>query len=849
MLLRLNRFYGAWPRALAVLTIATALTACGGGGGGGSSTPITNPNPTSSLAQSSTSSESSLPSQNSSSETQSSQDQTSSQVSSQSQGQISSQGSSQGEGQTSSQVSSQSQGQTSSQGQGQTSSQSSTSSSGPAPDTTPPEVSIIFPGAVSASEEDTLIIRGIGSDASGIASLTVTVSGRKDDDGRGAFFQKSLEGDAVTTDNNFQDWQAKVELSPGYNLITVTATDVHGNTIEGADPTRIERIAPGADWTGQTSAANFNGISDYDVTPDGALAYAISFGGPVARVDLETGSSTYAFHPYFPYAGDLLPTSFRILTLDSSRNLLYVAEAEGRIYTIDIASGAASPLTAIDFGDVPLANEAFDDGTDNAEGVRQLKYDPVYDRLLVLVNRNGGEIWEVDLTTESRTANRLVEGVNEEDVGFIDSASRFAFDFALREELLYVKDAATNEIVEINVSTGTRNAFLLATEDDPLDLSQIGDIALDPADDSLVVITRQGQLVKFYTDRAPVARYIDTENNSADRVVDRTMTLARNGRIYLSLKDSGEPALPQEIFILENDEAESATQLSRVMKSLTLELKDLVYDAENHQVIIHSGRFSDGISDRTGLLVLDPERAGLQVLAADIPTNADVLHPGAMEGKVYFVNCGASCRPLYALNTRQGYSSLSEPEHVMDIDGALPLPRTLATPAPGVVEIVFFDAYSPGVLYRHQVGEEDAESTAFFSEDVSGWLQRLAAVGDTIYILLDDALYGKAGNQSPQHLGTIFSGWERRLIADQDSGVLYLHDGPDGCGFYRATLEDFDLWVAAAPGPNYCGLDSFNYFFTIRDDRGRFFTGDSGTDTVYHIDSVTGAKVVLLRNP
>ena len=91
------------------------------------------------------------------------------------------------------------------------------------PDTTPPEVSILFPPPASMTEGQTLFVRGTVKDVHGaLEDGAITVNG--------------VEADLVLNDSGDEgEWQVEVELEDGLNAVAVTAVDAKGNSGVGAE--------------------------------------------------------------------------------------------------------------------------------------------------------------------------------------------------------------------------------------------------------------------------------------------------------------------------------------------------------------------------------------------------------------------------------------------------------------------------------------------------------------------------------------------------------------------------------------------------------------------------------------
>lgn len=101
------------------------------------------------------------------------------------------------------------------------------------PDTTPPEVAILFPPPASMTEGETLFVRGTVKDANGtLEEGAVTVNGVE------AELDLNAAGDEGT-------WSVTVDLAEGENTLTVTAIDVaeNENDDESVSSRRVASIA------------------------------------------------------------------------------------------------------------------------------------------------------------------------------------------------------------------------------------------------------------------------------------------------------------------------------------------------------------------------------------------------------------------------------------------------------------------------------------------------------------------------------------------------------------------------------------------------------------------------------
>ena len=141
-------------------------------------------------------------------------------------------------------------------------------------DTAPPIITILFPPPVSVTDAGMIVVRGTGTDGSGISALTVN-------------------GVAATSTDMFANWQATVPLVAGANAITVDATDGPGNNDPAAATATVTMNAT-ATTTGMVGAGPPISMPR-DILIDQArnrLLYIDTGNDSLSAVDLATGNRT-----------------------------------------------------------------------------------------------------------------------------------------------------------------------------------------------------------------------------------------------------------------------------------------------------------------------------------------------------------------------------------------------------------------------------------------------------------------------------------------------------------------------------------------------------------------------------
>ena len=341
-------------------------------------------------------------------------------------------------------------------------------------DVTLPSAAVTFPATKAYTTAATSRLVGTASDDAGPVSA-VTVNGQP-----------------VTTTDNFATWSIDVTLAQGVNTFTVAVTDAAGNVATAAATASIERRADIENIAGlEADAAGeklyfvdvggrairmltladrsivdvadisqfFNGAAPLDLALD--LANNRIFLG--VRANSGTGSTigVWAYNTQArtwsafsdaqtPANGGPALTNPTDLVLDSSRQRLYVVDWVGGVYSINLANGQRTVLSS---NTVPsTANALFSEPMDAA-------LDSTGGRLLVL-DRATDALFSVDLTSGARTVISRTGSQTGPSIGF-----PLALSFSAQNNVAYTWDGSMGVgdgrgVMRIDLATGARTALM-----------------------------------------------------------------------------------------------------------------------------------------------------------------------------------------------------------------------------------------------------------------------------------------------------------------------------------------------------------------------------------------------------
>lgn len=180
-------------------------------------------------------------------------------------------------------------------------------------DVTAPTARILFPLPLSYTEASVLTVRGTATDAHGIDSV-------------------SVNGVAATSIDGYANWRANLPLSAINTTITVSVTDLAGNTTASADSASITNRGPQlVGYVGVAFDSNGNQLVAVDRYADRVYGY-----------DATTGVGRLISEGPAPGA---LPNQFSptVLQVDATRNrALYIDYQIDALVAVDLATGTRS---------------------------------------------------------------------------------------------------------------------------------------------------------------------------------------------------------------------------------------------------------------------------------------------------------------------------------------------------------------------------------------------------------------------------------------------------------------------------------------------------------------------------
>ena len=265
-------------------------------------------------------------------------------------------------------------------------------------DISPPQISVVFPPENGMHSHGGTIIRGTSS-SSDIVSL-------------------SINGEAVQTADDFNNWKNYVNLEPGENIFTVIAEDTAGNS------TSTQIVVNGLQYKAYGIHSETVGYS-----PDAQVLYVRDFNNRpgILTVDINTGTIASL---------DSSSGDANLVVFDHKLNRLIGIGADG-IYQIDTNSGDSALL----FNDSGLSLQA--------AGAADIALDSESQTLYVF-HTNDYRIISIDLNSGERkliTSNSTIFG--NELAGHVD------MDFG-GGRLVATSGDGIHKLLNINLATGQR---------------------------------------------------------------------------------------------------------------------------------------------------------------------------------------------------------------------------------------------------------------------------------------------------------------------------------------------------------------------------------------------------------
>jgi len=385
-------------------------------------------------------------------------------------------------------------------------------------DTTPPTAEIYFPTRASLTEATTITVRGVASDDySAITRLQV-------------------DGQDVSTTDNYATWSVSVNLMAGDNTLVISAEDSAGNADETVDQVTVTQGSIAVSFPNDNVPFSYDVYLDLEfVSGRNELFIAATNDqleevGLVLTVDANTGERTIFSDNNSP--NDSLPMqSTGGIAVVASSNTAYVSTrdtGDGEIYAIDMATGVRSIFSSNTFPNSDLAL-GFD--------ILDLDFDPVANRLLVPDGDNG-QIVAIDLTDGSRSVfsdgggsgpNAPYSGVYRLGVNTVngDIYGNDTSDGVIFYDEVGSGSELSNEIVrisEIDRTSGNLTAVNLSlasvvgvnlSSGDVATISAGGD---NPMDSPITVAIDQDRQIYFVFDRGNITLFV-VDPTTGERVI------------------------------------------------------------------------------------------------------------------------------------------------------------------------------------------------------------------------------------------------------------------------------------------------------------------------------------------
>ncbi len=335
-----------------------------------------------------------------------------------------------------------------------------------------PVIQLEFPPANSITEFNSLTFRGKTTDDFGLTNL-------------------SINGNPVSSSDNFATWSANVELEPGMNILTLTARDSGGNSSNIQASIRQLDLLQGAPWalakapednkvfalfnrniiravdlnTGLLNDLSGGGIPDeldpvvqasglaLDRVNNRVLVSQVNngtpliplpgnFRGQLLGIDIDTGQRSVISDNSIPDNINPLLRATDVV-IDHSRNRALIIE-EASIIAVNLSTGARSILS----------NFETPDSTNRFQSLTAIELDTAHNRALVIDQRTEALI-AVDLNTGARTVLS--------DTNTPNSTNRFSLpsDISLgcSGSNALVTDARNNRILSVDLESGERTVL------------------------------------------------------------------------------------------------------------------------------------------------------------------------------------------------------------------------------------------------------------------------------------------------------------------------------------------------------------------------------------------------------
>jgi len=303
-------------------------------------------------------------------------------------------------------------------------------------DTEAPQAAFAFPTPMTATDAETLTLRGTASDElSQIDAVTVTVEG-----------EGGTEVYTVDSDDGFATWTVEVSLAPGDNQIQLGAEDVLGNADD--EIAEITLVRQSFDLAFPDNEEPFLDVRDMAFDSEGNRLFvairdvSLPEGtGVVVAVDLKTGERTR-------FAGGETEGEFLdvraldSIAMDQKRNRLLLGPSRGELITVDLNSGERQVLAAPDLPSV---------GEPTFRGPEGVLLDPENEDFAYVVSTSDRRLLHLNLNTGERRI--ISDDENGEGVGFHLIRSVV---IGPENDFAYVNSVVDRPIYKVNLETGDR---------------------------------------------------------------------------------------------------------------------------------------------------------------------------------------------------------------------------------------------------------------------------------------------------------------------------------------------------------------------------------------------------------
>ena len=284
------------------------------------------------------------------------------------------------------------------------------------PDTTPPEVTILFPPPASMTEGEKVFVRGIVKDLNGTLADT------------GSLLVNDIV--AEVTFNEAMDegvWQVEVALEDGVNTLQLTAEDSAGNVSEDASISVTKAHIADAFPSDEVPLVNPIGVT-VSVEQDRSMIFLTDPSTKsIISVDMQDGSRR-SLSDNLNQAENPFVRPWR-LTKGSSSNLYVTDRGNGSIYEVDAQTGVRTIL-------------ALQDTANKVKSPGGIAYSSEYRKLYVAhglsifsVDPATGDVFAVadysDSSTEDHTFSNIFDLTIDEDQSRLIATDYGSGEFAL----------------------------------------------------------------------------------------------------------------------------------------------------------------------------------------------------------------------------------------------------------------------------------------------------------------------------------------------------------------------------------------------------------------------------------